>query len=111
MSRIITEKQYQNYIIDYLVDTNKYTKRTDQDFDRYYALDKELLFKFLEDSQSKEVESLKKIYKDKYEETIVNFINNKITTTSLIETLKHGVEISRIKLSLMYNKPATEFNK
>lgn len=111
MSRIITEKQYQNYIIDYLVDTNKYTKRTDQNFDRYYALDKELLFKFLEDSQPKEVEALKKIYKDKYEETIVNFINNKITTTSLIETLKHGVEISRIKLSLMYTKPATEFNK
>ena len=111
MSRIITEKQYQDYIVDYLIKENDYIKRDNTNFDRYYAIDRELLFKFLDDSQPTEVETLKKIYKDAYEETIINVINNKIISTSLIETLKHGVEISRVKLSLMYAKPATEFNK
>lgn len=111
MSRIITEKQYQEYIIDYLIKENEYIKRSNDDFDRYFAIDRQLLFRFLEESQPQEIEVLKKIYKDAFEETIINVINNKIISTSLIETLKHGVEISRVKLTLMYAKPATEFNK
>ena len=112
MSKVLTEKQYQRYIIDYLVEHNGYIERTDENFDRLFALDRELLFKFLEDTQPDEVKALKKIYKEKYEETLINFINTRIISTSLVETLKHGVEPARgIKLNLMYTKPATEFNK
>lgn len=113
MNKILTEKQYQRYIIDYLVNSNGYIERTDADFDRYFAIDRALLFKFLEDTQPDEVAKLKKTYKDQYEDTIVNVINNKITgkQSSLIETLKHGIDISTTHLTLMYTKPATEFNK
>lgn len=113
MSRIISEKEYQRYIIDHLVNDNKYIERKDCNFDRYYAMDKELLFKFLDDTQPDEVKKLKKIFKDKYEETLLNYINNQITSSksSLLETLKHGVEISNTKLTLMYTKPATTFNR
>lgn len=113
MSKILTEKQYQRYIIDYLVDKNGYVERTDSNFDRYYAIDKELLLKFLCETQLEEVTRLKKIYKDKFEETLINVINNQITSSksSLLETLKHGVELSNTKLTLMYTKPATTFNK
>ena len=104
MSRIITERQYQNYIIDYLVATNKYTKRTDQDFDRYYALDKELLFKFLEDSQPKEVEALKKIYKDKYEEILIMCEKDNIASNKTI-LVNGGVLINKIeKFGLNINR-------
>lgn len=113
MNRIITEKQYQRYIIDYLVKENGYIERMDDNFDRYFAMDKELFFKFLEDTQPDEVAKLKKIYKDKYEETVINVVNNQITgkQSSLIETLKHGVDIGNTRLTLMYTKPATGFNK
>ena len=113
MNKILTEKQYQRFIIDYLVKENGYRERTDADFDRYFAMDKALLFEFLDATQPDEVAKLKKIYKDKFEETVINVINNQVTgkTSSLIETLKHGVEISNTKLTLMYTKPATEFNK
>ena len=113
MNRILSEKEYQRYIIDYLVKNNGYIERFDYNFDRYYAMDKELLFKFLENSQIDQVNKLKKVYKDKYEDTIINVINNQITSSrsSLIETLKHGVEVSNTHLDLMYTKPATEFNK
>lgn len=112
MNKILTEKQYQRYIIDKLTDKSVgYIERTDADFDRYFAIDKELLFKFLDDTQKDEVAALRKIYKDKFEETVVSFINSRINSTSLIETLKHGVELSNVKLTLMYTKPATAFNK
>ena len=47
MSKVLTEKQYQRYIIDYLVENNGYIERSDDNFDRYYAMDKELFFKFI----------------------------------------------------------------
>lgn len=113
MNKILTEKQYQRYIIDYLTENNGYIERTDANFDRYFALDKEMLFKFLSETQPDEIAKLRKIYKDKFEETLINVINNQITSSksSLLETLKHGVELSNVKLTLMYTKPATAFNK
>ena len=54
MNKILTEKQYQRHIIDYLKKHNGYIERTDDNFDRAYALDCELLFKFLNDTQPEE---------------------------------------------------------
>ena len=100
MSKVLTEKQYQRYIIDYLVSNNGYIERSDANFDRYYAIDRELLFRFLSNTQPDEFAKLKKIYKDKFEETLINVINNQITSSknSLLETLKHVVELSNVKL-------------
>ncbi len=59
------------------------------------------------------MDALKEIFKDKLEETIVNFINSEMTKSrgSLLSVLKHGVELANYKLNLMYIKPATTFNK
>lgn len=66
MNKILTEKQYQRYIIDKLTDSNVgYIERTNVDFNRYFAMDTALLLRFLEDTQPDEVTKLKKIYKDK----------------------------------------------
>ncbi|MCR5227302.1 MAG: DEAD/DEAH box helicase family protein [Eubacterium sp.] len=113
MNTILSEKQYQHYIIDYLKRNNGYIVRRDSDFDRLYALDIEMLFKFLYESQPDEMGTLSKIYKNELKSTLVNFINMEITKKrgSLLEVLKHGVEISNTHLDLMYTRPATDFNK
>lgn len=113
MNEILTEKQYQHFIMDYLKTKNGYVVRKDKDFDRLYAMDKEMLFKFLHDTQPDEMTELRKIYKQDLEETLVSYINMETTKNrgSLLEVLKHGVEISNIHLDLMYTKPATDFNK
>ena len=112
MNKILSEKEYQQYIMDYLENNNGYVIRDKSNFDRYFAMDKQLLFKFLNDTQPDEMRALKKIYKTELEETIVNYINNKIMETSLVEVLKSdNLEISNIKIKLMYSKPATTFNK
>ena len=113
MNNILSEKEYQRYIIDELVNNNGYIERKATDFDRLFAIDREMLFKFLWDTQPDTMDSLHKIYKDGLEDTIVNYLNSEMTKArgSLLLVLKHGVEISNYKLTLMYTKPATSFNK
>ena len=109
---ILSEKDYQKFILERLEKDNDYIIRDAKKFDRYFAMDREMLFKFLNDTQAETMDYLRKIYKDDLEETIVNFISTETTKSrgSLIEVLKHGIEISNQKLELMYTKPATTFN-
>lgn len=113
MNNILSEKQYQRYIIDELVNNNGYIERKATAFDRYLAIDRELLFKFLWDTQADTMEALKKIYKSALEDTIVNYLNAEMTKAkgSLLSVLKHGVELANYRLYLMYTRPATTFNK
>ena len=113
MNEILTEKQYQHFIMDYLKNNNGYVVRKDKEYDRLHAMDREMLFKFLNDTQPDEMEALRKVYKQDLEETLVSYINAEVTKarSNLIDVLKHGIEISNIKLDLMYTKPATDFNK
>lgn len=113
MNEILTEKQYQHFIMDYLKTKNGYLVRKGKDFDRLYAIDRKMLFDFLNDTQPDEMYVLKKIYKQDLEETLVSYINMEMTKNrgSLLEVLKHGVEIANTHLDLMYTKPATDFNK
>lgn len=112
MNNIVSEKEYQKYILERLQE-NGYIVRPTTAFDKSFAIDRELLFKFLNNTQPSTMDALKKIFKDKLEETIVNFINSEMTKSrgSLLSVLKHGVELANYKLNLMYIKPATTFNK
>ncbi len=113
MNTILTEKQYQQFIIDRLTLDNGYVQRTNADFDRLFAVDRGMLFRFLEDTQPETMAALRKIYKSSTEETVVNCINTEATKSrgSLLNVLKHGIEISNYKLDLMYTKPATSYNR
>ena len=113
MNKILTEKEYQAELLAILRDKNGYTIRKAKDFDRAFAIDREMLFGFLNDTQPDTMEKLRKLHKEHTDETIVSFINAECTKKrgSLLEILRHGVEISGHKLELMYTKPATTFNK
>lgn len=112
MNTILSEKEYQSFIIQRLLE-NGYALRTADKYDRVRAMDTEMLFQFLEATQPKKTAKLKSVFKDNYEETLLNYINSEICkpSRSLIDVLKHGVEISNIKLDLLYTKPATSINK
>lgn len=104
--------EYQREIIDHLVNENGYVERSHRNFDKNYALDQELLFEFLKDTQPDVLEELSKIFGDDLEETIINTINNFVVSKkgSLLSVLKHGVDINNKHLTLLYGKPATSFN-
>ena len=112
MTNILSEKDYQKFLLERLEQDNGFVIRKASNYDRLFAVDREMLFQFLNATQPDTMKYLRKIYKADLEDTIVSFINTETTKArgSLIEVLKHGIEISNRKLELMYTKPATTFN-
>ncbi|WP_241201873.1 type I restriction endonuclease [Lactobacillus delbrueckii] len=104
--------EYQQEIIDHLVEENGYVQRNHKYFDKKYALDREILFEFLKDTQPDTLDKLEKVFGDDLEETIINTINRFVVSKkgSLLSALKHGIDISNEHLNLLYGKPATSFN-
>lgn len=107
------KEDYQAYILEMLETENDYKIRKATSFDAGYGMDTELLFQFLYATQEESMIKLEKLYKDKTQQTVLNYINNEINkkTRSLLDVLKHGVEFDNgVSLTLMYRKPATSFN-
>ncbi len=105
---------YQAYILEKLKKDDNYLVRPSTEYDSGYAMDVELLFEFLNATQEESLVRLYKLYGDKTQQTILNYINNEINkkSRSLLDVLKHGVEFDNgVTLALMYRKPATAFNE
>ena len=111
MNTILSEKEYQKYILERLSE-NGYEIKPATGYDRLFAMNREALFRFLNTTQPDEMDALKKIYKSDLEDTIIGVINAEETKSrgSRLDVLKHGIEIANHKLALMYTKPATTFN-
>ena len=60
MNRIQSEKEYQSELLATLRDQNGFIIRNAADFDRRFALDCEMLFGFLNDTQPETIEEYKK---------------------------------------------------
>ena len=107
------KREYQKYIIDYLVENNGYIQRFNKNFNPDYAMDVDCLFEFLYATQKEKMEQLEKIHKNNLRDNLVNFINTSITdkNNNLINVLKNGIEFENIPLDLMYTKPTASFNK
>lgn len=76
-----------------------------------WAIDQEILFSFLEATQPKALERLKKVYKDNYQFKIMARIDKELKHRGIIDCLRHGVKSYGTTLKLAYNKPPTEMNK
>lgn len=113
MCNVLSEKDYQGFLLERLEQDNGYIIRKASSFDRMFAVDREMLFQFLNTTQPDTMAALRKVYKADLEDTIVGYINAEATKSrgSLIDLLKHGIEISNHKLDLMYTKPATSYNQ
>lgn len=113
MNNILSEKEYQRYIIERLVGEHGYVERKNFCFDAKFAMDREMLFKFLDGTQPETMALLRKVFRDETEETVVAAINTELTKNrgSLIDVLKHGVEIANNKLYLFFSKPASGLNR
>ena len=113
MNNILSELEFEDYIIERLVQDDGYIARDHTYYDEKFAVDRELLMRFLWDTQPETMAQLKKVFKDKLEETLIATINAEATKErgSLLSLFKHGIELANFKLDLLYQKPATTFNK
>lgn len=115
MAKYQDEKDFQRQILTHLVEKNgfalsvcpKEPEKSGAGWRREFAIDSDKLFEFLESSQPEALANLKKIFKGRWRETILQTINRAIVSkdSSLLSVLKNGVEIQNEKLYLMYRKP------
>lgn len=112
MNKILPEKDYQHFIVNKLAEKG-YLIRKYTDYDRAFAMDRELFFRFLKDTQPDEMAALRKQYQEKTEDIIIQKFNAAVTKQNgdLLDTLKHGLQFPSRHLELMYTKPATTFNQ
>ncbi|MBC6999664.1 type I restriction endonuclease [Cytophaga sp. FL35] len=107
-----TEKGLESHITNYLVDTNRYIQRESTDYNNVSCLDEDLLFQFLETTQLKAVEKLKRYHKDLYRQKIIKRLNDRIQAKGVIEVLRKGIVdgFTDTKLKLFYDKPVSAYN-
>ncbi|WP_299163159.1 type I restriction endonuclease, partial [uncultured Tenacibaculum sp.] len=107
------ENGFEKHIIDYLVDTNGYLLRTSKSYDNINCVDSELLFNFLEATQPKALEKLKRYHKELYQQKIIKRINDQIKLKGIIEVLRKGVidGFTDTKIRLFYDRPVSTYNK
>jgi len=106
------ESGLEKHITDYLVSVNGYVLRTSGYYDNVNCIDTDLLFQFLEKTQAKAIEKLKRYHKDLYKQKIVKRINDRIKAKGIIEVLRKGVTdgFTDTKLHLFYDKPVSHYN-
>lgn len=99
---------FQQWIIKDLKDKNGYIQRDAAQYNPRLAMDEELLWDFLMETQEETMDYLlKKLSK----ETIITLINKEIVKGGFLFALKEGVFIENKQLRLLYRKPATSFNE
>jgi type I restriction enzyme R subunit len=107
---ILKEKSFQGLIKEYLIEENGYVESFNKGYDRNYAIDIDMLFSFLENTQKKKIDKLKDIYGPKYKEKILYNIDKELKRRGSIDVIKHGVKDFGVKLQLAYFKPPTNLN-
>lgn len=99
---------FQQWIIKDLKEKNGYIQRDAAQYNSRLAMDEELLWDFLTETQEETMDYLlKKLSK----ETIITLINKEIVKGGFLFALKEGVFIENKQLRLLYRKPATSFNE
>lgn len=99
---------FQQWIIKDLKEKNGYSQRDAAQYNPRLAMDEELLWDFLMETQEETMDYLlKKLSK----ETIITLINKEIVKGGFLFALKEGVFIENKQLRLLYRKPATSFNE
>lgn len=117
-----SEKGLEALITLYLRDGNGFEEREHKDYDRTNCVDAELLFRFLEKTQPKEIEKLRNAHGDNMCSRVLFRIDEKIKQSTvvngrvlggIINLLREGVTDGNtgVKLKLFYDKPASTINE
>ncbi len=104
------EKAFEEYIEKVLVKQQGYESRSSDKYDAELAIDKELLLKFLENTQGEKIEKLRQLHSDGMEEKLFKRIDGKIAERGVLDVLRNGVSQGPVHLNLMYFKPTTNLN-
>lgn len=105
-----TEKGFETLIVNWLVNQNGYQQGTNEDYNKEYAIDETRIFRFLNDTQPKEMAKLGVNQSDQKKRQFLNRLSGEITRRGIIDVLRNGIKAYPADLILFYFTP-TENNE
>ena len=104
------ESGLESLIVKWLVEQNGYEEGTNADYNKEYAVDETRLFRFLEDTQPKEMDKLGVFKSDAKKRQFLNRLSGEIAKRGIIDVLRNGVKVYPADLIMFYLTP-TENNE
>lgn len=105
------ETVLEQHLVETLVGQHGYMERTPDDYDRALAMDRELVLRFLRETQADEWAKLEEQYTTAAEAEFFKQLEKALKTRSTLDVLRQGIKlIPGIKLSLCFFKPASGLN-
>lgn len=105
-----TEKGFETLIVNWLVEQNSYEQGTNDDYNKEYAVDETRLFRFLNDTQPREMAKLGVNNSDQKKRQFLNRLSGEIAKRGIIDVLRNGVKAYPADLIMFYFTP-TENNE
>lgn len=99
------EYALESAIEDYLVDQAGYTKGFPSDFDMDFALDTKIFWEFLENTQSDELDRIRKTNPNDWQQVIISRFDKLINKNGILSVIKKGIGINDSHLTLLYPHP------
>ncbi|MDR0683431.1 MAG: hypothetical protein LBG15_16565 [Dysgonamonadaceae bacterium] len=100
------ESGFETLIVDYLVNNNGYELGSNDDYNREYAIDTTRLFRFLADTQHKQLEQLGVNGNELKRTAFLNRLQGEIAKRGIIDVLRKGVKIYPANLIMFYQTPS-----
>lgn len=105
-----TERGFETIIVNWLVEQNGYEQGTNDDYSKEYAVDETRLFRFLNDTQLREMAKLGVNNSDQKKRQFLNRLSGEIAKRGIIDVLRNGVKAYPADLIMFYFTP-TENNE
>ena len=104
------ESGLESLIVKWLVEQNGYEEGSNADYNKEYAVDETRLFRFLQDTQPKEMSKLGIFTSDVKKRQFLNRLSGEIAKRGIIDVLRNGVKVYPADLIMFYLTP-TENNE
>lgn len=106
------ERRFEEDIETFLIsDEGGYIKGKTSDFDREYSLNRNDLFKFLEETQEKAWTRYKNAFPYDYENNFIKRFNEEVSLRGIIDVIRNGITDRGFKFKLAFFKPETNLSQ
>ncbi len=106
-----TERNFEEHIEKFFKSKSFNSYKSEEFYNKKFCLVPKDLFTFLEKTQTKKLDLLKKQYGDDFEEKFINYLYKEIDERGVIDVLRKGIKNSGQKIDLIYFEPNSGLNK
>lgn len=101
----------EDHLIAQLVDKQGYVERSPEEFDRHLSMDKELVLRFMQETQAEEWEKLKVQYTSSAEAEFFKQVEKALKDRGTLDVLRNGIKmVPNIRFVFCFFQPASGLN-